>query len=335
MWLAHHGVLGMKWGVRRYQNYDGSLTLAGRKRASMAKNYYKVENSLTNSELRLFSNQNNPNPKAVTKKEAKDFTDLANSHRDTIAFVSKNGNVVIAGKINGNDGSYYDIGWATAIEARGTGITQKNIQEAISMVREFSNEPIKAFIKESNIASIKTAEKAGFKKVSEKDGVATYQYEDKTLFVSGSSHTQTKGDPYYRKQLPKEIKNELEKAMTSNKKIIVGDAPGIDRQVQNYLKSKKYSNVEVYGPGKQVRYSANKNWKTNPIDSGKYKPDTDEWRAEKDIAMSTRANEALAIILENGGAGATRDNVKRMIEQNKDVKIFELSTKGDKFIKEL
>ena len=30
--LQHHGILGQKWGVRRYQNADGSLTPAGKRR---------------------------------------------------------------------------------------------------------------------------------------------------------------------------------------------------------------------------------------------------------------------------------------------------------------
>lgn len=37
-YLAHHGILGMKWGIRRFRNYDGTLTNAGRKRYDSPRN---------------------------------------------------------------------------------------------------------------------------------------------------------------------------------------------------------------------------------------------------------------------------------------------------------
>lgn len=42
-YLSHHGIKGQKWGVRRFQNADGSLTEAGK--ARQAKLYKKIDKS--------------------------------------------------------------------------------------------------------------------------------------------------------------------------------------------------------------------------------------------------------------------------------------------------
>lgn len=40
-YLAHHGIIGQKWGVRKYQNRDGTLTAEGKQR--LLEKQYKTE----------------------------------------------------------------------------------------------------------------------------------------------------------------------------------------------------------------------------------------------------------------------------------------------------
>lgn len=48
--LSHHGILGQKWGIRRYQNEDGSLTTEGKLRYGTVENLQKIKNARAQSE---------------------------------------------------------------------------------------------------------------------------------------------------------------------------------------------------------------------------------------------------------------------------------------------
>ena len=54
--LCHYGVKGQKWGVRRYQNKDGTLTTAGKKRISKDSKIYKNKYKKTANAVKDYYN---------------------------------------------------------------------------------------------------------------------------------------------------------------------------------------------------------------------------------------------------------------------------------------
>lgn len=79
--LWHHGIMGMKWGIRRYQNPDGSLTTAGKIRYG---NKNRLEASVNKKAAKLQRKYNDLTGKSIRQNNAtKDKTEEEARKKDS------------------------------------------------------------------------------------------------------------------------------------------------------------------------------------------------------------------------------------------------------------
>lgn len=115
-YLEHHGILGMKWGVRRFENKDGSLTPAGKKRYGNKKSKRRTPSQVKEDSMRRdVKNRHILSDKDLDAKinrlrkenELKRLTDEnLNSGRTEVMSVLRNSGKQILGKVAAGAGLY-------------------------------------------------------------------------------------------------------------------------------------------------------------------------------------------------------------------------------------
>lgn len=102
-------------------------------------------------------------------------------------------------------------------------------------------------------------------------------------------------------RLSESVKSRLDKIISLDADILIGDAPGVDALVMDYLVQKKYSKVTVWFIGREPRNYRDSSWSVQAV-AGNY--------VTRDKVMHQKADYALAIW--DGKSRGTKRNIDQM-----------------------
>ena len=169
-------------------------------------------------------------------------------------------------------------------------------------------------------------QKWGIRRFENVDGTLTNvgkkRYYGSRSKYKASDNVFVSGKVKYDEPLSGKIKDEVDKIVKANSKILIGVAPGADTRVQEYLSQIGYKNVEVYTTDGDARNNVG-NWIVNKIDASKYS-DEREARRQKDIAMTNASNKGLAISSKDDRLdSATSLNIQRMRDKGSKMTVYD------------
>ena len=118
--------------------------------------------------------------------------------------------------------------------------------------------------------------------------------------------------------LDKNVEDKLNSIIKNNYTVLVGDANGIDKSVQQYFYNNNYKNVNVYASQGKARNNIG-NWIVQGVEVPKNVKGFDFYAA-KDSAMAKNADYGL--MLWNGKSKGTLNNIINLTKQNKRVLIY-------------
>ena len=127
-------------------------------------------------------------------------------------------------------------------------------------------------------------------------------------------------------KLNREIKERADKIIAQGFHVLVGDANGADRAMQQYLADKSYPNVLVFCPSGACRNNVG-NWQIRTVAVARDQKDF-HYYAVRDKKMSEEAD--YGFMLWDGKSKGTLNNIVSLLERDKSVLVY-LSPKKEFF----